>query len=79
MPVQIISTIVTADYTLSSFGVGSSSEQTTREAIDELNRHIDGLLISSLLQILALVFATAACLRAITPPTSARRPTGAAR
>ena len=65
VPVQIISTLVTADYTLSSFDIGSSSEQTTREAIDELNRHIDGLLISSLLQILALVFATAACLRAI--------------
>jgi len=65
VPVQIVSTIVTADYTLSSFGVGSNSEQTTREAIDELNRHIDGLLVSALLQILALVFATAACLRAI--------------
>ena len=65
VPVQIVSTLVTADYTLSSFGVGSNSDQTTREAIDELNRHIDGLLISALLQILALVFATAACLRAI--------------
>lgn len=65
VPVQIISTLVTADYTLSSFDIGSSSGQTTREAIDELNRHIDGLVISSLLQLLALVFATAACLRAI--------------
>ncbi len=65
VPVQVVSTIVTADYTLSSFDIGSSSEQTTREAIDELNRHIDGLLISSLLQVVALVFATAACLRAI--------------
>ena len=65
VPVQIISTIVTADYTLSSFDIGSSSEQTTREAIEELNRHVDGLLISSLLQIVALALATAACLRAI--------------
>ncbi|MEA2142156.1 MAG: hypothetical protein QOI64_586 [Solirubrobacteraceae bacterium] len=65
VPVQIISTIVTADYTLSSFDVGSNTEQTTREAIDELNANIDGLLVSGLLQILALVFATAACLRAI--------------
>lgn len=65
VPVQIISTLVTADYTLSSFDIGSSSGQTTREAVDELNRHIDGLVISSLLQVLALVFATAACLRAI--------------
>jgi len=65
VPVQIVSTIVTADYTLSSFDIGSSSEQTTRETIDELNRHIDGLVISSLLQVLALVFATAACLRAM--------------
>lgn len=65
VPVQIISTLVTADYTLSSFDIGSSSEQTSRQAIDELNRHIDGLVISSLLQILALVFATAASLRAI--------------
>ena len=65
VPVQVVSTIVTADYTLSSFDIGSSSDQSTRDAIDELNRNIDGLLISSLLQILALVFATAACLRAI--------------
>ncbi|HEV2775234.1 MAG TPA: glycerophosphoryl diester phosphodiesterase membrane domain-containing protein [Solirubrobacteraceae bacterium] len=65
VPVQIISTIVTADYTLSSFDIGSNSDQTTRETIDELNRHIDGLLISGVLQILALAFATAACLRAI--------------
>ncbi len=65
LPVQILSTVVTADYTLSSFDVGSGSDQTTRETIDELNRNIDGLIISSLLQILALVFATAACLRAI--------------
>ncbi|MBA3747875.1 MAG: hypothetical protein H0W96_10360, partial [Solirubrobacterales bacterium] len=65
VPVQMISTVVTADYTLSSFDIGSSSEQTTREAIEELNRHVDGLLISSLLQIAALTFATAACLRAI--------------
>ncbi len=65
VPVQILSTLVTADYTLSSFAVGSNSEQTTREAIEELNRHIDGLIISGLLQIVALAFATAACLRAI--------------
>ncbi|MDQ3721858.1 MAG: hypothetical protein M3376_02080, partial [Actinomycetota bacterium] len=65
VPVQIVSTLVTADYTLSSFELGSSADQSTREAIDELNRHIDGLLVSSLLQILALAFATAACLRAI--------------
>jgi hypothetical protein len=65
VPVQVISTLVTADYTLTSFDLGSDSDQTTREAIDELNRHIDGLLLSSVLQILALAFATAACLRAI--------------
>ncbi|MBW3608514.1 MAG: hypothetical protein KY463_09190, partial [Actinobacteria bacterium] len=74
VPVQIISTLLTADYTLSSFDVGSSSEQTTREAIDELNRHIDGLVVSSLLQILALAFATAACLRAIISTYLGERP-----
>lgn len=65
VPVQIISTLVTADYTLSSFDVAANSDATTRETMDELNRHVDELLVSALLQVLALVFATAACLRAI--------------
>ena len=34
VPVQIHSTLVTADYTLSSFDIGSSSDQSTRDAID---------------------------------------------
>ncbi|MDP2711631.1 MAG: glycerophosphoryl diester phosphodiesterase membrane domain-containing protein [Solirubrobacteraceae bacterium] len=65
VPVQIVSTLLTADYTVSSFDFGSSSSQTTREMLDELNQYIGGIVLSSMLQILALLLATAACFRAI--------------
>ena len=65
VPVQIISTLLTADYTVSSFDFGSSSSQTPAETLDELNQYLGGLAISTLLQVLAVLFATAACFRAI--------------
>jgi len=65
VPVQIVSTILTADYTVSSFDFSTSSTKTTEETLDELNQYLGGLAISSLLQLLAVLLATAACFRAI--------------
>ena len=65
VPVQIISTILTADYTVSSFDFGTSSSQTPQETLDELNQYIGGLAVSGLLQLCAVGLATAACFRAI--------------
>jgi len=65
VPVQIISTILTADYTVSSFDFGADSSQTPQEALDELNQYIGGLAMSGLLQLCAVGLATAACFRAI--------------
>jgi Membrane domain of glycerophosphoryl diester phosphodiesterase len=63
VPVQIVSTILTADYTVSS--VDFSSSKTSEQTIDELNQYLGGLAISSLLQLCAVLLATAACFRAI--------------
>jgi hypothetical protein len=63
VPVQILSTILTADYTVSSFDFSSS--KTTEQTVDELNQYLGGLAISSLLQLCAVLLATAACFRAI--------------
>jgi hypothetical protein len=65
VPVQIVSTILTADYTVSSFDFGASSSQTPQQTLDELNQYIGGLAISGLLQLCAVGLATAACFRAI--------------
>ncbi|MEJ7797997.1 MAG: hypothetical protein WKF42_05820 [Solirubrobacteraceae bacterium] len=65
VPVQILSTILTADFTVSSFDFSTSSEQTPEETLDELNQYLGGLAISTLLQVLAGLLATAACFRAI--------------
>jgi hypothetical protein len=65
VPVQIISTLLTADYTVSSFDFGSSSSQTPQQTLDELNQYIGSLAISGLLQLAAVGLATAACFRAI--------------
>lgn len=67
VPVQIVSTILTADYTLSSpdFGTYFGSDSQADQSIEELNQHLGALAISSLLQICALVLVTAACFRAI--------------
>jgi hypothetical protein len=65
VPVQIVSTILTADYTVSSFDFSTSPPQTPEESLDELNQYLGGLAISGLLQVCAVLFATAACFRAI--------------
>jgi hypothetical protein len=67
VPVQIISTILTADYTLSSSSLdfGANASQTPQQTLDELNQYIGGLAISGLLQLCAVGLATAACFRAI--------------
>ena len=65
VPVQIVSTILTADYTVSSFDFGAGSSKTPQETLDELNQYIGGLAISGLLQLGAVGLATAACFRAI--------------
>jgi hypothetical protein len=71
VPVQIVSTILTADYTVSSlhssfdsFDVGSN-QRTADQTLDELNQYIGGLAVSTVLQILAVLLATATCFRAI--------------
>jgi hypothetical protein len=65
VPVEIVSTIVNADYTVNSLDLGSNSAKTYDQTMDELNQYLGGLAISSLLQICAVLLATAACFRAI--------------
>ncbi len=67
VPVQIVSTIVNADYTVSSAGggSGSGSSLSAEETLRELNQYLGGLAISSVLQVCAVLLATAACFRAI--------------
>lgn len=60
VPVQIVITILTADYTLSD-----SSSQTAQQSVDEFNQYLGSLVISGVLQGVAVLFATAVCLRAI--------------
>jgi hypothetical protein len=65
VPVQIVATIVNADYILDSPDFGRSSTQTPEETLEELNQYLGGLAIEAVLQGLAVLLATAACLRAI--------------
>lgn len=67
VPVQIISTILTADYTVQSFdsSFDFGTTQTPDQTFDEFNQYIGGLAVSSMLQILAVLLATATCFRAI--------------
>lgn len=65
VPVQIIGTIVNADYTIDSLDFRGSSTQTPQETFEQINQYLGGLAIAAVLQILALLLATAACLRAI--------------
>lgn len=65
VPVQVVSTILTADYTLSSLDTSTSAATTPRELLDELDRYLGGLATSALLHLCAVVLASAACLRAI--------------
>ena len=65
VPVEIISTLVSADYTTSSFDFSTSSEQTPEESLDELNQQLGGLVISTGLRIIAVLLVSAACFRVI--------------
>ncbi len=65
VPVQIISTILTADYTVSTFDFSANSSQTPEETLEEINQYLGGLAISGILQLCAVLLATAACFRAI--------------
>jgi MFS family permease len=65
VPVQIVSTIVNADYTVESFDFSTSGSQTPQETLDQFNQYLGGLAIAGVLQGLAVLLATAACFRAI--------------
>ncbi len=65
VPVEIVSTALTADYTASSFDFSANADKTPEETLDELNSYLGGLAISTLLQVLAVLLASAACFRAI--------------
>jgi hypothetical protein len=65
VPVQIVGTILTADYTVSSLHFDANSSQTPQQSLDELNQALGGLAISTLLQGFAVLLVLAACFRAI--------------
>ncbi len=65
VPVQIIGTAVNADYTVSSLNTGGSRATTPAQTLEELNQYLGGIAISSVLQVCAVLLATAACFRAI--------------
>ncbi len=65
VPVQIVSTLLTADVTASQFDLTTSSTQTPEETLEELNQYLGGLAISTVLQIAAVLLASAACFRAV--------------
>ena len=65
VPLQIASTILTADYTVSSIDLSAGSSKSAQETLDELNQYVGGLAIAGLLQLGAVALATAACFRAI--------------
>jgi hypothetical protein len=65
VPVEVLSTLVAADSTRSSFDFSTSSTETTSQSVDELNQQLGGLAISSVLRLLALLLVSAACFRVI--------------
>ena len=65
VPVQIVGTIVNADYTVDSLDFGTGAGQTPEETFDRFNQYLGGLAIAGVLQGLAILLSTAACLRAI--------------
>jgi len=65
VPVQIVGTIVNADYIVDSPSFGTNSAQTSEEFLEEFNQYVGGLAIAGVLQGLAVLLATAACFRAI--------------
>ena len=69
VPVMVVSSILTADYTVSSLDFstdfGTDTTKTPEETLDELNQYLGGLAIGTVLQLLAVMLASAACFRAI--------------
>jgi hypothetical protein len=65
VPVEVLSTLVSADSTRSSFDFSSSSADTTSQSIDELDQQLGGLAISTVLRLVAVLLVSAACLRVI--------------
>jgi hypothetical protein len=65
VPVQIVGTLINADYTVEQFNVSTDSTPTPAETIDELNQYLGGFAVSAVLQSLAVLLATAACFWAI--------------
>jgi len=65
VPLQILSTLLTADYTVSQVDFSATEPATAEETFDELNQYIGGLVITTILQVAAILLASAACLRAI--------------
>jgi hypothetical protein len=58
VPMQILSTLLTADYTVSQFDLTTSPNQTPQETLDELDQYLGGLTITTLLQIGAVLLAS---------------------
>ena len=65
VPVMIVSSILTADYTVTSFDFTSDETKTPEETLEDLNQYLGGLAIGTLLQLFAVMLASAACFRAI--------------
>ncbi len=65
VPVEILSTALSADSTTSSFDFSANSGQTPQETVDQLNAELGGLAISTLLRLVAVLFVSAACFRII--------------
>jgi hypothetical protein len=65
VPVQIVGTIVNADYTVNSADFSTDSAQTPAQQLEQFNQYLGGLAIAGVLQVLAVLLASAACLRAI--------------
>ncbi|MDX6678003.1 MAG: hypothetical protein QOE31_2055 [Solirubrobacteraceae bacterium] len=65
VPVQILSTLLTADYTVTQFDLTTDTTQTPQQSLDELNQYIGGLAVTTLLQMAAVLLASAACFRAV--------------
>jgi hypothetical protein len=65
VPVEIVSTIVSADSTTSSFDFSSTSSDSATQSVDDLNQELGGLAISTLLRIIAVLLVSAACFRII--------------
>ena len=65
VPVMVVSSVLTADYTVSSFDFSTDPDQTPQEALEELDQYLGGLAIGTLLQMFAVLLASAACFRAI--------------